>query len=149
MRQEDRAIKLWLRLKLSKNKKPINHVFDELERLQSNGHSTWLTKIKNSLGPLYDNITDIESPKRLLSELKEERYKNFMAKYFIDINDNASKPKLRTYYLFKTEYRKEAYLYQICNRNFFTALSRFRTSSHSLHIETGRHARPYTPVEDR
>ena len=51
--------------------------------------------------------------------------------------------------MFKTDFRKESYLLHISNRLFFTAISRFRTSSHSLHIETGRHTIPYTPIENR
>ena len=65
------------------------------------------------------------------------------------INDNSSNPILRTYCSFKTEYRKEPYLYQVANRHYLTAISRFRTSSHSLHIETGRHTIPFTPPENR
>ena len=149
MRQQDRAIKLWSRLKYSRDNKPINNVFHELEKLQNLGHKTWLTKIKNSLGEMYCNLLDDENPNRLITRLKETRYKNYMESLITDINDITSNPKLRTYCLFKTDYRKEAYLYHIHNRNFLTAISRFRTSSHSLHIETGRHTIPYTPAENR
>lgn len=41
------------------------------------------------------------------------------------------------------------YDWYIHNWNYLTAISRFRTSSHSLHIETGRHTVPYTPAENR
>ena len=51
--------------------------------------------------------------------------------------------------MFKTHFTKEPYLLHVSNRRFFTAISRFRTSSHSLHIETGRHTIPYTPIENR
>ena len=149
MRQEDRALKLWLRLKFSKENKPINNVFYELENLQNLGYDTWLTKIRTILGTLYNNVTDIENSRRLLSDLKEKRYRLFMEKLLIDIKDHASNPKLRSYCLFKIDYRKEPYLHYVTNRNFLTAISRFRTSSHSLHIETGRHTLPYTPVDNR
>ena len=55
LRQQDRAIKLWFRLKYSRDNKPINNVFSELERLQNLGHNTWLTKIKDCLGEMYLN----------------------------------------------------------------------------------------------
>ena len=149
MRQQDRAVKLWIRLKFSTDNKPINHVFRELERLQRCGANTWLTKIKNIIGDLYDDIPISHNPKQLTSHLKGIRYKKYADKLLADINDNTANPKLRTYCMFKTEYRKEPYLNHISNRLFFTAISRFRTSSHSLHIETGRHTIPYTPIENR
>ena len=68
-----------------------------------------------------------------------------MDKFFKDIEDATSNPILRTYCQFKKDYRKEPYLIHASNRNYLTAISRFRTSSHSLHIETGRHTTPITP----
>ena len=129
MRQEDRALKLWLRLKFSKENKPINNVFYELENLQNLGYDTWLTKIRTILGTLYNNVTDLENSRRLLSDLKEKRYRLFMEKLLIDIKDHASNPKLRTYCLLKPDYRKEPYFHYITNRNFLGVISRFRTSS--------------------
>ena len=149
LRQEDQAIKLWLRLKFSNVKKPINHVFDELESLQNLGYTTWLSKIKNILGDVYISAVENENPHKLIASLKETRYKTFMESFLTDINDNTLCPKLRTYSIFKLDYRKEAYLCHNMNRNYMTAISRFRTSSHSLHIETGRYTRPYTPIENR
>jgi len=68
MRQQDRAVKLWFRLKFSNQNKPINHVFREHEILQNNGHTTWISKIQNILGADYHNIqigTDTQQTKRL------------------------------------------------------------------------------------
>ena len=139
-----------VRLKLSRREtNGINNVFLELENLQTLGHETWLTKIKNSIGEIYDNIPDDENPNRLFTHLKEARYRMYMDSLISNINDITVNPKLRTYRLFKTDYRKEAYLNHIHHRKFLTAISRFRTSSHSLHIETGRHTIPYTPIENR
>ena len=149
LRQQDNAVKLWFRLKFSKAQKPINHVFSELENLHSLGHLTWLTKIQNILGDFFLNIPNNVSPRRLISQLKDIRYTNFIEKFFADINDSASNPILRTYCLFKSDYRRESYLHHASNRNLLTAISRFRTSSHSLHIETGRHTVPITPKENR
>ena len=149
MRQQDRAIKLWFRLKFSRETKPINNVFLELEYLQSLGHETWLTKIKDSIGEIHYNSPNDVNRNCLFAQLKETRYKNYMQSLITGINDITLNPKLRTYCLFKTDYRREAYLNHIHHRSFLTAISRFRTSSHSLHIETGRHTIPYTPIENR
>ena len=93
MRQQDRAVKLWLRLKLSNETKPINHVFDELERLQGDGCHTWLTNIQNILGDLYYDIPTNYNPKQLISHLKEIRYKNYVDKLLLDIKYNDANPK--------------------------------------------------------
>ena len=65
------------------------------------------------------------------------------------INDSSQQPKLRTYKLFKTECRVEPYLEIIQNRKLFTKIARFRTSSHNLRIETGRHHKPIIPAPNR
>jgi len=57
-------------------------------------------------------------------------------------------PKLRTYKLFKKEFCFENYLHflKLKDRKH---LSKLRTSSHCLTIETGRYTRPATPPEQR
>ena len=62
----------------------------------------------------------------------------------INMNDG----KLKSYKLFKKSFAIENYLLSSSfnDRKFFTKL---RTSSHKLHIETGRHKRPITPREFR
>ena len=117
-----------------------------MEHLQSLGHTTWLSNIKNCLGETYFEHSNSENLKRLITISKDNRYKLFIENILSNITIN---PKLRTYCLFKTDYIKEAYLFHVHNRQFFTAISRFRTSSHSLKIETGRHTIPYTPIENR
>ena len=58
-------------------------------------------------------------------------------------------PKLRTYKDFKTDFRLEPYLTLNLNKKIYTKIARFRCSSHSLKIETGRHERPVVPAELR
>ena len=57
--------------------------------------------------------------------------------------------KLRTYRTFKFIFRYETYISDIRNINHRNILTRFRTSNHKLHIETGRYTRPISPVENR
>jgi len=63
-----------------------------------------------------------------------------------EINDSSQQPKLRTYKLFKTDCRIEPYLALQQSRKVLTKIARFRTSSHSLKIETGRHHTPIIPA---
>jgi hypothetical protein len=46
-------------------------------------------------------------------------------------------------------HRYETYISDIRNISHRNILTRFRTSNHKLHIETGRYTRPITPVENR
>jgi hypothetical protein len=58
--------------------------------------------------------------------------------------------KLRTYATFKSSLSPENYLNQVKNFDHRKALTRLRTSSHSLMIETGRYTKPRkTPVQER
>ena len=57
--------------------------------------------------------------------------------------------KLRTFKLFKTEYRIEPYLLCTADIKIIHTIARFRLSSHNLCIETGRHARPVIPAHAR
>ncbi len=50
---------------------------------------------------------------------------------------------------FKTEFRHEGYLDHVERLDDRKYLSRLRTSSHNLKIETGRHTQLKTPVENR
>ena len=55
----------------------------------------------------------------------------------------------RTYRKFKFIFGYETYISDIRNISHRNILTRFRTSNHKLHIETGRYTRPITPVENR
>lgn len=57
--------------------------------------------------------------------------------------------KLRTYRLFKSVFAWEFYLSRITNTSHLIAMARFRSSCHSLAIETGRYNNPPTPPEHR
>jgi hypothetical protein len=57
--------------------------------------------------------------------------------------------KLRTYATFKSNFLYENYLTVIKNADHRRALTKLRTSSHSLSIETGRYTSPKTPANQR
>ena len=56
-----------------------------------------------------------------------------------EINNTTQQPKLRTYKLLKNNCRLEPYLLINLSRKAYNKSARFRTSSHSLRIKTGRH----------
>ena len=57
--------------------------------------------------------------------------------------------KLRTYAHFKNIFQYENYLNDVHNVSHRRALTKLRTSSHGLHIETGRYTRPKVAPENR
>ena len=63
--------------------------------------------------------------------------------------DGQDHNKLRLYNKFKGSFKIEPYLVMLKNRNQRQWLSRYRTSAHSLRIETGRYTRPVTPICER
>ena len=61
-------------------------------------------------------------------------------KLFDDKRNNPSEGnKLRTYRIFKNDFKREIYLSQITCRDERKRLCQLRTSAHKLHLETGRH----------
>ena len=65
------------------------------------------------------------------------------------LNDSDHHPLLRTHKLYKDEFMCEDYLDLVQNPKYRTALSKFRTSSHTLAIERGHHIHPVTPLKKR
>ena len=66
-----------------------------------------------------------------------------------DIANSTKFPKLRTYKLFKKDFRLENYLIEIENTKHALALTHFRISSHNLRIETGRYDQRKIKPEER
>ena len=92
---------------------------------------------------------DIKSDPKALKCVSEILHRQFIDKTMADIQTAGDGKKLRTYKLFKNEFRLEHYLLNIPNQHYRCALAQYRLSSHNLGIETGRHTKPPTPQEKR
>jgi len=88
-------------------------------------------------------------PYHLIKSGKLNLNTNEQSRILSEINDSDKQPKLRTYKLFKTNYCLEPYLTSNLPKKTYTNIARFRVSSHNLKIETGRHDKPKTPIEER
>ena len=84
-----------------------------------------------------------------IKDFKMKMYSEFITSWTSEINDFDRHPILRTYALFKTDYRLENYLLLLPNRSQRISVACFRCSSHQLRIETGRHVKPKLPPEKR
>jgi hypothetical protein len=101
----------------------------------------WLTWAQSILIDLKSNEDTVQQPvTRWLPKLT----KNLRGKYFNIWKDQISPDhthgnKLRTYQKFKTSITREPYLDLIRDRNTRKYVAQLRTSSHKLHVETGRY----------
>jgi hypothetical protein len=83
---------------------------------------------------------------RHIYSIKKKLQNNYEKFWKINLNKCE---KRRTYRKLKFIFRYETYISDIRNISHRNILTRFRTSNHKLHIETGRYTRPITPVENR
>ena len=118
--------------------------------LDNAGFSNWVSKVrnirtKNNLNNIWDDTELIShNPDSFLLSFKEEIYSNYISKW-----KNSIKlfPKLRTYIIFKTEFKLEKYLTSVRDYKLRKYLGTFRLSSHKLEIKRGRYEG--TLVEER
>ena len=93
----------------------------------------------NATSPLHNNF---------LTKIKQTP-KDEELKLMNEIQMFRPETKLRTYKLFKLTSGMEPYLISNPRLSYIHAIARFRISSHTLEIETGRHRRPKVPIEER
>ena len=144
-----KIIKYWSRLlKLDKNKL-VKKAYNTLYSLHNSGFQTWVSQIEQIL-----NINNLQKFWVDQLPLDDHDLKNLnislQVKFTQNWEENIDKfPILRFYKKFKTNFVIEPYLYLIKDNKLRKTLSKFRLSSHSLKIETGRHTKPKTPLEKR
>ena len=149
--QKCQMIKYWKRvLEMSKDyyvKKAYNSTLE----LHDLGQTNWCTYVKSILNETQlQQVWENQSiDNRQFAVLKESLHRSYMVECIGNIHDSTIYPKLRTYKLFKNEFKSENYLSSTKNLNHTLALFRFRISSHNLRIETGRYTRPKMPANDR
>ena len=112
----------------------LKSVFLESKRLCELGHRSWYTKVWE-LAQSYNldiySYDDSNASKQLIKSTVTEKYTfEWLAKL-------------------QDLFRWENYLSCVQNPQYHNALTKFRTSSHTLEIERGRHTNPITPVEQR
>ncbi len=103
----------------------------------SNKLSNWCTVVKYILNDVNLEHAWVEQSMNNYnySLLKDTLQNSFIEICTESIKNSISNPKLRTFKLFKNEYKLETYLMSTKNLNHTLSLSRFRISSHNLIIE--------------
>ena len=142
MKCKERALKYWVKIMKSPNT-PIHTFFAEQQQNDARNRTiSWASNVKSLLdnlgfGYLWNSL-NVNS--MYAQGFKQRLQDQYMQDWSTSI---ANQPKLSYYRLFKCEHKYEMYLDIVDNTVLRKSLSRFRLSSHSLEIETGR----YTNVE--
>ncbi len=151
VKQKVQILKYWHRILTFPDTHILKQAYNSLYETHSIGKKNWCSIIHDILIEVEEeNLWERQTI--LLHELesiKVKLYKSFMQNTLDKIHNSDLLPKLRTYKLFKNEFRLENYLLDLKDIRYQISLARFRTSSHRLRIETGRYDKPITPVENR
>ena len=152
-RQSVRVLKYWLRIINLHEDSLLYSAYKCLYQLHTFGSVNWVTNIKMlleacNLHDLWDShsVVNINETMRTVKEFLSSKYMNSCMDR---VQNSGEGCKLRTFKLFKNEYRLESYLLCTSDVKIIHAIARFRLSSHNLCIETGRHARPVIPANAR
>ena len=105
-----------------------------------NNNITWWQKITTHEALINNEQLNPVQLKNLYKQLYTEKWQNTIK----DVDG-----KLFTYSKLKPHFRYENYLCHVKIGQHRAALTKLRTSSHNLNIETGRYTRPKTPKEER
>ena len=136
------VIQYWKKLQTKRTQKSLLHdclcESEIIDVMGGKSFKSWIRQICSLFG--IENVLNI-SNHNISSKLKS----SFESMWKRKINKDK---KLRTYCKIKEHFRYEDYLddLKFCERRLVTKL---RISAHNFRIETGRHTRPITPLEDR
>ena len=146
IRQQIRMITYWAKLE----KMPESNILAKCLIIQKSLKNNWYDKMFNILSELFPYMDqNMFNPNVIVKRLKTKIYQTTQEKILAEISDSTLHPKLRTYKLFKSDYRIEPYLILNLSKKCYRKIARFRVSSHNLRIETGRHVNPIIPLENR
>ena len=137
-----KMIKYWIKILQQNNNSLLKQVYLMLKQdtdlnINYNGQN-WATQIKNILqyhgfDYVWRQQFDINIPFALIRQRILDTYKQI---WYSEINNSN---RLQAYNIFKHNFEIENYLNLEIDPKYKLALTRFRTSSHSLMIETGRY----------
>ena len=120
-----------------------------------NRRKGWYVKVKrfaetvDATAILNDTLISTKTVMRTIKERFDVVDNDEFKQALFDDSNNVNGNKLRTYRLYKTNVKTERYLKLQLPKNVRRTVTLFRSGSLPLAIETGRYARPRTPVDER
>ncbi len=132
-------IKYFNRISLMPNGSLLQEALQSNIAVHAQGYSCWYSSVSY--------LNDISNANNInftcLKDILKAIYRRLWS------NDLQSSDKLSFYRSFKNQFQFESYLDQLNNYSHRVALTRLRTSSHFLHIESMRYLRPLIPRDKR
>ena len=125
----------------------VKQVFDELCRLHKCGFHNWYSDALKMMELYNLDVNSNHGIFKIVAKLSVEH--GFKNDWLCKIRDTVNNPGARTYKLFKHSYNMEPYLYHVDNYKHRRSLTKLRTSTHTLKIETDRHKKDKPDVIDR
>ena len=135
-----RCIQYWLRIMNMPDHRYVKQCYVMLKYYDSIGCVNWVTKVKHSLcsngfGYIWEQQNAVNQ--KLFICQFVQRLKDQYMQQWVDVCNSTS--KLDSYCLYKTSFTYEKYLDVLDVKKFRYSFASFRTSSHKLMIEKGRH----------
>ena len=132
----ERSLKYWLKIKHINDIAMQDVLTDHCATFMGNNKS-WGNLIKQKLDSLgFSNLWENQNLNLNMFPSIQRRVRDiYIQEWHTAINNS---PKLKSYVMFKENFEFEPYLDYIHNNNLRMHLTRFRISSHSLAIESGR-----------
>ena len=143
------TIKYWSRLQVKRQYNSLlNDCLVEADTIYYNGGYSWSSWVNILLKLFNKNKLNVNLSQFILNV--KMTFKTFWGRTVHNECNDAikSEGKLRTYSKFKQHFGLEDYISELPYKDR-CHLARLRISAHTLAIETGRHARPKVPVNQR
>ena len=158
-------IKYWIRIVLMEDQRLVKKIYKNSKfQYKFKRVKNWCTEIhrlliKYGFEDLWQNENSIQNPPEIEHQENLERVKFFwynkLRKRIQEIEEKEwlttinNKPKLRTYKTFKSKLQLEQYLSLENNKEGRYILTRIRSGTNELRIETGRHQKPIEKEHER
>lgn len=149
IRQKVSTVNYWSRLAMLPQYDILHQCLRIQKDLYQKGQLNYYSKVVEIIDKLQINNWQCTQPDKVAKETKLKLYAKEQERILSEIHDSDLQPKLRSYKLFKSIYCIEPYLTLNLPKKTYKSISRFRTSSHNLKIETGRHETPKIPLNER
>ena len=117
----------------------VKQVLRELSRLHELGFTTWCSRAWKLVQQY--NIDIFHNDGNFKTYCQSSIENKFIQNWELDVQNVEKNPILRTYAKIKTTFGIEKYIDSVRNFRYRNAITKIRTSSHSLEIEKGRHRR--------
>ena len=135
-----RCIKYWLRILQLPAHRYVRACYEMLKHFDQLGHINWVTHLRihlfsNGFGYVWQ-MQGVSNETIFLNQYIQRVKDQYIQTWRLNCEESR---KLNYYKIFKMNFSLESYITKIDVNKFRACLARFRSSSHSLMIEKGRH----------